>query len=364
MRIRTIKPEFFLNERLADLSPLHRLFFIGLWCEADREGRGEARPKRLRAQILPYEDVEVDHLLIDLAKAGFIILYEHEGRRYFEIPGFAKHQRPNHREAASEIPDSYNALSTILHGHAHAFPGHAGENPGTPSFSPARSSGREGKGKERKENTPPPPFPGHAGENLGTPGNNQVLAGQGQPSVFFQVLEEPKTEEPQQRVALAVLEGDRRRNPRFDFEREVYALYPRRGEGKTRGLRMCKAKIRTVEQFERLKRAVRVFAARVQRNGTERNFVPHFSTWMGHQWEDYADGDPDEAAGAITSRAPKPPPNRPPLVSDEPLPKPPELTEVEQQLAAEALAALKAQILSQKEPAEPENTKPAVGHDA
>ena len=38
-RIRTIKPEFFTSEDIVALSPLARLLFIALWCEADREGR-------------------------------------------------------------------------------------------------------------------------------------------------------------------------------------------------------------------------------------------------------------------------------------------------------------------------------------
>ena len=52
-RIRSIKPEFFLDEELAELSPLTRLLFVGLWTLADCEGRLEDRPKRIRAQLHP-----------------------------------------------------------------------------------------------------------------------------------------------------------------------------------------------------------------------------------------------------------------------------------------------------------------------
>ena len=38
-RIRTIKPEFFTSDDICALSPLARLLYVGLWCEADREGR-------------------------------------------------------------------------------------------------------------------------------------------------------------------------------------------------------------------------------------------------------------------------------------------------------------------------------------
>ena len=52
-RIRAIKPEFFTHERLAELSPIDRLFFIGLWTVADREGRLENRPQRLKGLFVP-----------------------------------------------------------------------------------------------------------------------------------------------------------------------------------------------------------------------------------------------------------------------------------------------------------------------
>ena len=38
MRARNLKPGFFKNETLAEIEPLGRLLFQGLWCMADREG--------------------------------------------------------------------------------------------------------------------------------------------------------------------------------------------------------------------------------------------------------------------------------------------------------------------------------------
>ena len=105
-RIRTIKPEFFLHEELCELSPLHRLLFVGLWTQADRAGRLEDRPKRLKAVVLPYDKVDVDRLLDDLSehRGRFIVRYEHEGVRYIAIPGFLHHQRPHVRELPSTTP--------------------------------------------------------------------------------------------------------------------------------------------------------------------------------------------------------------------------------------------------------------------
>jgi len=44
MRIRTVKPEFFADDDVADLSLSARLLFVGLLLVADREGRLEDRP--------------------------------------------------------------------------------------------------------------------------------------------------------------------------------------------------------------------------------------------------------------------------------------------------------------------------------
>lgn len=103
-RSRNIKPGFFLNDKLAECEPLARLLFAGLWCIADREGRLEDRPKRIKAEVLPYDECDVDQLLDQLAKYEFIIRYEVEGERYIQIINFLKHQNPHVREAASTIP--------------------------------------------------------------------------------------------------------------------------------------------------------------------------------------------------------------------------------------------------------------------
>jgi hypothetical protein len=103
-RLRTIKPGFFTNDLLAELPPLGRLLFAGLWCQADRAGRLEDRPRRLKAEVLPYDDCDVDQLLNALADRGFIRRYAVEGNRYITIPTFSAHQNPHVKEAASTIP--------------------------------------------------------------------------------------------------------------------------------------------------------------------------------------------------------------------------------------------------------------------
>jgi hypothetical protein len=100
-----LKPGFFTNEFLLELPFEYRLLFAGLWCHADRKGRLEDRPKRLRMLIFPADDVDIDAGLSALASKGFILRYEVDGQRYISIVKFLDHQKPHLREAVSTIPD-------------------------------------------------------------------------------------------------------------------------------------------------------------------------------------------------------------------------------------------------------------------
>ena len=103
-RSRNIKPGFFKNEVLAELDPMVRLLCIGLWTLADREGRLEDRPARIKAEIFPYEKFNADEGLETLATARFILRYMVGGCKYIQIFNFLKHQSPHVNEQASTIP--------------------------------------------------------------------------------------------------------------------------------------------------------------------------------------------------------------------------------------------------------------------
>ncbi|MDA5696458.1 hypothetical protein MMY88_19125 [Acinetobacter baumannii] len=106
-RARNIKPSFFTNDELGDVNPLARLLFIGMWTIADFKGCFEYKPKRLKVQLLPYDDCDIEELVTDLEKSGFISKYTVQGRQYIKALNFTKHQNPhkNERESGSEIPD-------------------------------------------------------------------------------------------------------------------------------------------------------------------------------------------------------------------------------------------------------------------
>lgn len=103
-RIRTIKPEFFTSESVLSVSPLARIFFIGLWCESDREGRLKWKPKTLKVRYLPIDNVDIDELCEELESNDLIATYSVDGVDYCEIPGFKTHQVINNRESNSILP--------------------------------------------------------------------------------------------------------------------------------------------------------------------------------------------------------------------------------------------------------------------
>lgn len=107
-RIRSIKPEVFLDEDLWFLEqetglPVFRAF-TGLWTQSDREGRFEWRPLALKAAVLPYWQGDFSRVLDALATRGFIVRYASGTREYGIVRTFKRHQAINGREPASSLP--------------------------------------------------------------------------------------------------------------------------------------------------------------------------------------------------------------------------------------------------------------------
>ena len=102
-RSRNIKPGFFKNEDLAECTPWARLCFAGLWLLADREGRLEDRPKRIKGELFAYDSVEVDPLLGELEARGFLVRYRNEDGSFIQISRFLAHQTPHYSEKPSVI---------------------------------------------------------------------------------------------------------------------------------------------------------------------------------------------------------------------------------------------------------------------
>lgn len=106
-RIRTIKPEFWTDEKVVELSAFARLLFIGLWNFCDDDGRMVYSPKRIKMQIFPSDSVDCSALFGEIERVSLASIYEVDGTTYLQINGFAKHQKIDKR-SASKLPTPPN----------------------------------------------------------------------------------------------------------------------------------------------------------------------------------------------------------------------------------------------------------------
>lgn len=110
-RIRYLKPDFFKDEHIKDLPYEARLFYQGLWCYADKKGRLEDRPERLKVEIMPYDKIDIEEILNLLSspkknsKRPYILRYSENKENYIQILQWNKHQKPHHTEQESIIPE-------------------------------------------------------------------------------------------------------------------------------------------------------------------------------------------------------------------------------------------------------------------
>lgn len=109
-RQRFVKPDVFQHAELHDAQaesglPLI-LAYIGLWCQCDRRGCFEWRPKVLKLHIMPFDPIDFEAVLTALERAGFVRRYDVDGRPFGYVPTFERHQHIHPKEAANRlIPD-------------------------------------------------------------------------------------------------------------------------------------------------------------------------------------------------------------------------------------------------------------------
>ena len=104
-RIRSVKPATFASYTLAKLPIEARYLFIGLWTEADDEGRLIDSAKKLAGAIFPHDkkvtEVKVEQWLTLLADEGVIQRFTSGNGQYISIPAWEEHQRISHPTASS-----------------------------------------------------------------------------------------------------------------------------------------------------------------------------------------------------------------------------------------------------------------------
>lgn len=92
-KIRGIKPEYWTDEDIVELSIPARLLFIGMWNFACDNGHLDDKPKQIKMRVLPADDVNVEELLEELVTNGRII----REKGTITILKFAQHQKPHSR---------------------------------------------------------------------------------------------------------------------------------------------------------------------------------------------------------------------------------------------------------------------------
>lgn len=113
-RMRSIKIGFFENELLAECDPLARLLFAGLWCLADKDGCVEYRPKRIKKQLLPWDECDIHQLHQQLSARGFISFFQSaDGREALRIVKFSEHQRPHKDERSYGLTEMHGSFPAV-----------------------------------------------------------------------------------------------------------------------------------------------------------------------------------------------------------------------------------------------------------
>lgn len=142
-RIRTIKPEFWEDDRVGQLSPLARLVFIGSWNLADDAGRLRWSADYINASLFMYDRLttkKVAGLMAEVEKQGLVVPYEAKGQRLAFVPGWA-HQRID-KPQPPRFPDPFATDDGNDSG------SHSGNGYGNPPRQErkGRDQGKEGKG--------------------------------------------------------------------------------------------------------------------------------------------------------------------------------------------------------------------------
>ncbi len=124
-RIRTVKPDLFRHEALYEAEMRYQLplrfAFIGLFTCCDREGRFRWRPRQLKLDVLPYDEMDFSIILNALAEVGFIEKYAAQGEEYGYIPSWHRHQVLNNKEKKSDYPvppSQLNHNTFKIHAHS------------------------------------------------------------------------------------------------------------------------------------------------------------------------------------------------------------------------------------------------------
>ena len=137
------------------LSPFARLLYIGMWnftmCD---HGHLADDAMKLKLQVLPTDDVDIEALLDEIMASGRVVRIETGGRSYLLVKRFEDHQKidPRWKTRCPACAQKDSPAHTET-------PGSLGELTETPKASPTLPLGREGMGRESKKTSSSPATP-------------------------------------------------------------------------------------------------------------------------------------------------------------------------------------------------------------
>lgn len=113
MKTRLVRPDFFSDDRIAKCGPFGLHLYLGLMCLTDRDGRLEDRPIKIKAQLFPFFEVNVDEILDFLASAKLIVRYEVASAKLIEVIDFSKYQQVYQKEKSEGYPAPSEATAKL-----------------------------------------------------------------------------------------------------------------------------------------------------------------------------------------------------------------------------------------------------------
>lgn len=155
-RIRSIHPGLWTDERFVCVSPMARLFFMGIWNECDDLGSFEWSPLKLKMRLLPADSADATALLAELEEAGSVLRYEVAGKAYGAVRNFCQYQRP--KKPNSTFPQTDEVREWVnTEARSTRDGSEAGENQLPTGGEKSRQMKDEGDNGERRRKEPSPP---------------------------------------------------------------------------------------------------------------------------------------------------------------------------------------------------------------
>lgn len=114
-----IDPNIWASEDFSKLSTLAKVVFIGMFSNADDEGRGKAKAVYLKSILFPYDEgirvIDIDKTLSEIGSNMSVTFYTHNGNEYYVFDNWHKWQKVD-KPTPSMIPEVDNDSTIIRRG--------------------------------------------------------------------------------------------------------------------------------------------------------------------------------------------------------------------------------------------------------